>query len=174
MTQPNPSITGNAQQERLKRGARTSLETRKQFPGTVEQAGEERVVVAFRGSEDLDKQLAGAGAGEVHLVFRIGHRAGPPDVSVLVFLNTPDAGADTPITGGFAGSISFFEHEGHGDHGQGPFRLPVTAALKRVGSQSKVTATFVPVPFPGRTSTPQVLDVNAALHVVRSTVERGK
>jgi hypothetical protein len=176
MTQPNPSATGDAKQERLKRGGRVSLETRRQFRGTVVEASEERVVVAFPGTEGLDKQLADAGASEVHLVFRVGHRAGPPDVSVVVFLNTPDARPDTPITGGFVGSIAFFEHQGHAEHGQGPspFRLPAMAALKQVGGPEAVTATFVPVAFPARGSIPQVLDVSAALHLVRSTVERGK
>jgi hypothetical protein len=174
MTQPNPSATGDAQQERLKRGARTGLDTRRQFRGTVVRATAERVVVAFPGTEDLDKKLTDAGAGEAHLVFRIGRRAAPPDLAVLVFLNTPEAEAATPTTRGFAGSVAFFEHDEHAGHGQAPFRLPLTAALKQVGGPAALTATFVPVAFPGRTSVPQTLAVTATVHLVRSTVERNR
>jgi hypothetical protein len=172
MTQPNPSASGNDQQDRLKRGARTTLDTRKQFQGTVLQADNTRVVVAFPNTDNLDQQLSEAGAGEAHLVFRIGHRAGPPDVSVAVFLNTPDADVNTPATGGFAGSVAFFEHGEHAGHSQAPFRLLLSNTVRSAGRGDALTATFVPVPFPGRSTAPQTLDVSASIHLIRSTVER--
>jgi hypothetical protein len=167
---PTPTSSGNAQQDRLARGAHVTLETRKRLQGAVVEASEKRVSVTFPGSEDLDRQLAQVGANEAHLVFQIGHPAGPPD-AVLVFLNTPNATADTPITGGFVGSVAFFEHPGHGSP---PFRLPLTAALKKAPPPSGKanTVTFIPAAFPDRASTPQILGVAATLDLVLSTVER--
>ncbi len=169
MTQPTPVSTPN--QDQLKRGAHVTLETRKQFQGTVVEASEERVSVTFPGTENLDQQLPQVGANEAHLVCQIGHAPGPPDISVLVFLNTPDATAAPPLARGFVRGVAFFEHLGHGPS---TFRIPLTAALAEVPptDASANTATFVPVAFPGRTSTPQILDVKATLDLVRSTVER--
>jgi hypothetical protein len=169
MTQPTPISTPNLDQ--LKRGAHVTLDTRKQFPGTVVEASEERVLVTFPGTENLDQQLPQVGANEAHLVCQIGHAPGPPDISVLVFLNTPDATAARPLARGFVRGVAFFEH--HPNAGT-TFRIPLTAALREVPapSGSANTVTFVPVAFPGRPSTPQILDVKATLDLVLSKVER--
>jgi hypothetical protein len=170
VTQPTPiPPTPNAEQRKYL--ARVTLETRKQIQGTVVQANEERVVVSFPGSENLDQQIAQFGANEVHLVCQIGHAPGPPDISVYVFLNTPDATAAPPLARGFVSGVAFFEH--HPNAGS-TFRVPLTSALAEVPTAdgAPTTATFVPVAFPGRTSTPQVLSVQATLDLMLSTVER--
>jgi hypothetical protein len=129
------------------------------------------VVVTFKGSANLAQQLDQAGANVAHLVFQVSHLDNPADVTVQVFLNAPHAAADSEQ--GFVGAVAFFTHPGHSP---APFRLPLTAALKASPAQSGAdqSVTFVPVPFPGRASAPQVLDVSATLHLVRSTVEPAK
>jgi hypothetical protein len=166
MTQPTPTST---EQQRLRRGATFTLESLKQFGGTTRLATEGSVSISFPGTEHLADQLAQVGANEVHLRFYIKPIAYPPEISVLVFLNAPNATANTATTAGFVGSVSIFEHPGHNP---GYYQLPLTAALKQtlVGATA-VTATFVPAPFPGRTSVPQVLGITATLHLILSTVE---
>jgi hypothetical protein len=172
MTQPNPSLTGNAQQERVKRGARVSLESRKRFRGDVVQAVPERVVVAFPGTGNLAARLTEAGAGEVHLTFQIGHRAA--NVYVHVFLNRPDADASTPTDQSFIGAVGFFEDAGHGHPVQALYRLVLTPALVAAAGLLPVQVTFVPVTFAGRESTPEGLELRADIHLVRSIVEPAK
>jgi hypothetical protein len=172
MTQPTDQPT-NEQQERVKRGGRTTLENRKQIHGKVTQSTAERVVVEFSGTADLDKQVADLGADtQPHLVFSVAHAKELADLTMMVFIDKPDATADTPTDSpGFVGTVAFFEHEG--GHGRPQFRLPLTAALKRSGARQKdLTSTFVPVALPARTRGARPLVVNAALHLVRSKVER--
>jgi hypothetical protein len=166
MTQPTPTVT---EQQRLRHGATFTLESLKQFGGTTRLATEGSVSISFPGTEHLADQVAQVGANEVHLRFYIKPVAYPPEISVLVFLYVPNATATTATTSGLVGSVSIFEHPGHNP---GYYQLPLTAVLNQtpVGA-TPVTATFVPTPFPERTSAPQVLGITATLHLVRSTVE---
>jgi hypothetical protein len=159
MTDPVLPVT--AEQARLQAGARLALATRRQFPSTVVPATGPGWWVTFAGTEDLTAQLAANGANQVQLGFSIARPAGPPGAGVLVYLN-PAGPAPT-----FAGSVAFFAHEGHAPT---PYRLPITAALKRAGGAGAVTVSFVPVDFPGLDG--PALDVTATLFLVQSTVER--
>jgi hypothetical protein len=173
MTQPTEQPT-NAQQRRVQRGARIALETRKQIRGRVTEATAERIVVQYPGTVDIDKQLADLGADtQAHLVFTVAHATALADLALMVFIDTPQATNDTPVSSvGFAGSVAFFEHEG-GGHGRPQFRVPLTAALRRSGPrQTALTSTFVPVALPGRPAAKQPLVVNTALHLTQSKVER--
>jgi hypothetical protein len=174
MTQPNPSKTGDAAQERIKRGGRIGLDVRKQLPGSIVQANARRVVAAFPGTQDLDAQLAANAANDALLVFTVDHPAGATDVAVLVFINLPDADATTPTTRGFAGAVAFFEHAEHAGRAAAPFTLPLPASLRQAGGPGALSATFVPVAFPGRGARSQTLSVKAAVHLVTATVERTK
>jgi hypothetical protein len=130
-----------------------SLRTLATLAGTVEST--EPLVVSF-GDADLARRAAALGANEVHLVFLIGSRLGPPDGAVLVHVN-----------GALVGSVAFFAHNGHIGHGETPFRLP----LRPPPAAGGVTATFTSVPYPGRTLTRPALDVVASLELVMSIVD---
>ena len=171
MTQPTDQPT-TEQQRRVQRGGRTTLETRKQIRGQVVTATAARMVVQFRGTADLDEQITQLGPDvQPYLVFTVAHAKVLSDVALVVFVDTPDADAQTPVTSkGFAGSVAFFEHDGHG---QAPFRVPLNAALRRIGArQNDLTATFAPVALPGRSRGRDSLTINAVLHLTRSKVER--
>jgi hypothetical protein len=176
---PTPTSSGNPQQDRVARGARVTLETRKRLPGPTVQTSGKPVSITFEGSQDLEQQLAPAGANEAHLTCRIPHTPGWPD-AMLVFLNTPNATAQTPIGGGFVGALGFFDQPDHATHGMTTFRLPLTAALKAAPAPSgrPNTAAFVPVSFRGTptqspTAGPSVsASIIATLELVLSRVER--
>lgn len=148
---PTPTSSGNAQQDRVARGASVVLDTKQSIPGPTEgvQTSGQPVSITFEGSEGLEQQLGQVGATEAHLTCRIPHTPGWPD-AVLVFLNTPDATATTPTTGGgFVGALGLFDHPEHATHGMANFRLPLTTALSAAPAPngSANTITFVPVSF---------------------------
>jgi hypothetical protein len=169
VSKPVPTPTPNEEQKRIQRGAKVTLDTVKRFPGTVTEAATDHVTVTFRGTADLEQQLPQSGANEAHLVCKIAHKASPPEFSVLVYLNAPKASVAGQITAGFVGGLAFFEHPGHGSP---PFRLLLTSALKEAPAPAgaDITATFVPVTFPGRESVPEVLEIGASLDLMQSTV----
>ena len=173
VSKPIPTPTPNEDQKRIQRGAKVTLDTVKSFPGTVTDATTDHVTVTFRGTADLAQLLPQSGANEVHLVCKIAHKASPPEFSVMVYLNAPKASVAGQPTGqptsGFAGGLAFFEHPGHGSP---PFRLPISSALQEAPAPNggDVTATFVPVAFPDRESTPEVLEISASLDLMNSFV----
>ncbi len=168
MTQPTPGPTPNQQQ--LRSGAVITLDTLKRFPSVVREASEERVSYSIPGTEHLDQLLAQVGANEAHLVFTFSSVVIPADFSVQVFVNVPNASAATQATAGFVGAVAFFQHPGHPPP---TFRLPLTTVLQQTSALggTEITATFVPVAFPGRPSTPHVLSVTVSLDLVLSKVE---
>jgi len=176
---PTPTSSGDPQRDRVARGAHVTLETRKRIPGPTVQTIGKPVTITFEGSQDLEQQLAPAGATEAHLTCRIPHTPGWPD-AMLVFLNTPNATAQTPISGGFVGALGFFDHPDHATHGMTTFRLPLTAALKAAPapSGSANTVTFVPITFRGSPTQPPTAgpsgsaSIVATLELVLSQVER--
>jgi hypothetical protein len=93
-----------------------------------------------------------------------------PDYSLLVFVNTPDADADT-ATGapGFTGSVAF----PHGDPSGGdePLRaiLPATGAINRTAGTGLITVTLVPQARAPGSPTGQAIDVTVTLSLMRAT-----
>jgi hypothetical protein len=177
---PTPTSSGNPQQDRVARGAHVTLETRKRIPGPIVQTVGKPVSITFEGSQDLEQQVTQAGANEAHLTCRIPHTPGWPD-AMLVFLNTPNATAQTSIGGGFVGALGFFDHPEHAAHGMTTFRLPLTAALKAAPAPSgrPNTLTFVPYTYqasqtPPPTAGPASVSASivATLELVLSQVER--
>ena len=134
------------------RGASLELATVREWPGVV--LRRDPLVVTFPGTSTLDL------SSPVHLTFRVTGVDGPAEGGLLVCLgSTPgDVGPD-----GFVGAVAFFAHAGHA---QAPCRLPLTAALDRLGrTAAALTVTLVP-------TRSHPLDVAATVALVRSTVSR--
>jgi tyrosinase len=77
------------------------------------------------------------------------------DFSARVFINKPDATADTPLDDPhLAGTFAFFDHEAAGashDHGGGRFAFDVTDVMQRLDiTGAAIEVEVVLVPFPGR------------------------
>ncbi|MEZ4362155.1 MAG: tyrosinase family protein [Kofleriaceae bacterium] len=99
------------------------------------------------------------------------------DVSVRVFLNKPDATAQTSTDDPhFAGAIAFFEHTGPGhDHrGDLEFILDATDAVQRLGLEGgPLDLTVVLVPFPDRQPAARSLQLSATeLRLSRDSIVR--
>jgi tyrosinase len=93
--------------------------------------------------------------------------------SVHLFLNKPDATADTPITDPhFAGAFAFFDHPGHPGHSAASFLLDAAPALKRLqidGGELQISAVLVP--YEGRGQAAQLSVGRASLQIARDIVE---
>jgi tyrosinase len=99
------------------------------------------------------------------------------DFSVRVFINKPDATANTPPEDPhFAGAFAFFDHQAtdaNHDHGDGNFVLDVSDVMKRLGIEGgAIEADVVLVPFPGRQPRTRALTISATeLRVVKDVVQ---
>jgi tyrosinase len=100
------------------------------------------------------------------------------DFSVRVFVNKPDATAETPPSDPhFAGAFAFFHHGGaghaHGQGGTGDFIVDASDALKRLNLEGgPITLTVVLAPYPDRQPRTRVLQVAATeLRIVKDVVE---
>lgn len=126
----------------------------------------------------------GAASGpDVRLVLRVRGVEQPPsgDSFVRVFVNRPDADANTPITDPhYAGSFAFFAdpdaHHGHGQAGSAAFLVDATAAVRRLrglgraGSDDEIGITLVAVRQGGGPPRQDRLRVSGLeLQVVQST-----
>jgi tyrosinase len=101
------------------------------------------------------------------------------DFSVRVFLNKPDASADTPPEDPhFVGSFAFFHHGGAGrEHGgSSKFVLDASAAVRRINLDGgAIEVTTVLVPYPNRQPQVRELRMNAPeLQLVKDIVQRAK
>jgi len=139
---------------RLLRGAALELTTLREWPGVVQRHGP--IVVTFPGTEEVTR------SSQVHLTFRVMGLDGPVEGGLLVFLGsaTPDIDGDA-----YVGAVAFFTHAGHAP---APYRLPISAALNRLGRAAPaeaLTATFVP-------THDRPLEVAATVALIRSTVAR--
>ena len=174
MTQPtnDPSAENERLKRIMERGARTTLDTKRRFAAPAARLQARRpIVVDIAGTDDLTKELAAADT-EVHVVLDL-EQPTAPDFAALVFLNTPDATANTPLTApGYAGAIAFFGSSDANDHHSAnpSIRLSVTGVIRKLGATSGFTATLVPVPYSGRSSGRQTVTVTASLEVVVSKV----
>jgi hypothetical protein len=174
MSHPTPVPTSQAEQDRIKRGAKVTLDVRKQYRGVTTTATEASVTVLFEGTEDLAQQLGQVDANEAHLLISIHHPSPKVDFAMILVLNNPKASADTsPETPGFIGGLTLFE-DPQREHPMMTFRFPLTEALKtaQIPGQTPVTVTIVSIPFPGRDRTPQVLEVMATVDLVKASVEQ--
>lgn len=100
------------------------------------------------------------------------------DFSVRVFINKPDATAETPVEDPhFAGAFAFFQHAmpGH-DHGGGNFVLDVDDVLKRLNiAGGTLDVALVLVPFSGRQPRTRTLTIKAAeLRIAKDEIERAQ
>ena len=139
---------------RLLRGAALELTTLREWPGVVLHNGP--ITVAFPGTEAVTR------SSPVHLTLRVTTLDAQIEGGLLVYLGSADGDIDPD---GFVGAVAFFTHAGHPP---APYRLPLHAALDRLGRAAPaepLTATFVP-------TRDRPLDVTAAIALVRSTVER--
>ena len=133
---------------RLLRGAALELTALREWPGVVLRT--DPIVVTFPGTEAL------ARSSQVHLVFRVTGVDGPAEGGLLVHLGA--GGSD-----GFVGAVAFLAHAGHT---LAPYRLPLTAALDRLGGATgALLVTFVP-------TRGHPLEVSATVALVHSTVAR--
>ena len=136
------------------RGASLELATVREWPGVV--LRRDPLVVTFPGTSTLDL------SSPVHLTFRVTGVDGPAEGGLLVFLGAAAIDA-VPRDHGYVGAVAFFAHAGHA---QAPCRLPLTAALDRLGrTAAALTVTFVP-------TRSHPLEVAATVAPVRSTVSR--
>lgn len=139
---------------KAKAGAKVKIDVRRRFPlrerlaPTIERASTKRLAVAAQALEGV----GGGGDAPRALLTLSGASPGhTEDFFVRVFLNKPDATADTPESDPhFAGTFAFFTHvmPGH-DHGTPDFTLDVSAVARRLqltGGDVDVTAVLVPYP----------------------------
>lgn len=101
----------------------------------------------------------------------VGRQPPSGDFFVRVFVNRPDATADTPVEDPhYAGSFGFFNddkmpHAGHAGHGGALFTVDATEAVRRLRAMDRVRAgaelelQVVAVPMPGRTPTQRTLSL---------------
>jgi hypothetical protein len=179
MTQPTP-VPRSSKEERVKRflerGGKTTLDTRNRSAApTVSGNTSASMTANVPGTEGMVKQIRGGGGDlDAHVVLTVTYTS-RPDFSLLVFVNTPNAAGDTPITvPGFVGSVAIFPHDVDAHHdGAASFRLPATDAVAKTSAGGPVTVTIVPITAPGRQLTAQTVTVTATVELVVSKVEKG-
>jgi hypothetical protein len=135
-------------------------------PATVRLAVPQPATVELPDTRDLLQRLAADAGTEAVVTLEFAEPAAPADFSLVVFVNTPGAGADTPVTApGFVGTVGF-PHPGSED----PVRavLPATDAIRGAAATGPVTFTIVPVGYPDRPVMSQVIEVTVSVAVVRS------
>jgi hypothetical protein len=128
----------------------------------------ETVTVQLPDTAGLAAELAQDEDREALLELEFEHVPDPTDFSFLVFVNTPTASPDTPVTDpGFIGTVSFFP--AGVDH-QEPdvVRLPARHAIERINAEGPLSVTLVPVPFPNVQISPRDLGVTVTAAVVQS------
>lgn len=175
--QINRDTTPAEQKENLRlaqRGGRIGLNLlrRTAAPAAAVATLERAAVFPLRSTE---VPRAAGGDERLLLSFSQVSMAHTGDFTALVFLNLPQATAQTPITDPhFVGSFSFFDHQ-HGNAPEsGNFLLDATAALKRLGLPGDaVEVNLVLAPFPGRTPRTRDLQIGAVeLRAARDVIER--
>jgi hypothetical protein len=178
MPQPSrePATEAQAQQARraLERGATVRLEQIRSFPGPRRTLESPRpVTVEIPDTRDLHEQLVPGMEPVIVIDFELTQQ---PDFAVRVFVNTPQANAETSIDApGFVSTIAFFGHDGHGterreQHGPVRYRLPAEQALRRTARRESVEVTLVPIAYPERSMVRQSIGVRAELALLRSEV----
>jgi len=170
MTQPTPEATSENEErlkQRLERGADVELKVHKRFSTDAEIDASQPVVISIPQTKDVLADNL-----DLNLTLRVSHTKSL-DFAILIFINTPDATADTPVDApGFVGSMAFFGHPEHHEFTGSGVRLPISKEFARTSKPDDLTATIVPVPYPGRTVTPDKLRVTAAIEEVSTKVTR--
>jgi tyrosinase len=165
---------------KAKAGAKVMIDVRRRFPlserllPTIERASTRRVAVAAQALEGV-----GNGSGDAPRALLTLSGASPghtEDFFVRVFLNKPDATADTPESDPhFAGTFAFFSHvmPGH-DHGTPDFTLDVSAVARRLQlTGGDVDVTVVLVPYPDRQlKTSELTFTTTELKIARDVITR--
>jgi hypothetical protein len=124
--------------------------------------------VSLPDTADVTAQLAEDDDREAVLTLEFEHMAEPPDFGLVVFINSPAANLDTPLTDpGYLGSIAFSHTEG--DEPEATIvQLPARNAIERSDTEGPLSITLVPVPFPNAQISPQAIDLTATIAVVHS------
>jgi hypothetical protein len=115
MAQQDEPNEEDAQRRRsfLEEGAPVSLEEERTYePEQAKLTVPNPLTVELPDTADVTTQLAEDDDREAVLTLEFEHMAQPPDFGLVVFVNTPAANSDTPVTDpGYLGSIAFFHPE---------------------------------------------------------------
>jgi hypothetical protein len=187
MTEPRrePQTEDEAQELKryLERGAATSLEVVRRFPSArLPDVLTQPVAVPFdvRGADLLGELTKDEDL--VLLDIEVTNVSSSSDPPVLVFVNSPAAGARTPATDpGFVAALAFFCHsQEQGGRfvcvmpqgGRFRFRVDATKAVRKAGTALvPLTVNIVPVPFQGGETQAALRLAKAEIQLVRSTVQ---
>jgi hypothetical protein len=136
-------------------------------PVTVPLAADQPATVEVADAADLADRLARSAALEAVITLSFDDPEALPDFSIVVFVNTPEADADTPTTApGFIGTVSPADPGGRTDQ---PVLsvLPARSAVDRTDWSATLQVTLVPIPYPDRSTTRQAYEVTVAAAIVR-------
>jgi hypothetical protein len=155
----------------LERGAPVRVEPVQRYePVRPRMVVPRALTVELPGTEELASELAQDDNHEAMISLEFAHLGEATDFSVLVFVNTPRAGADTPTTApGFVGAVAFF-HGQDQQHTATTAQLPARGAIERSETRGPLNVTLLPVGFPDRRISARELDVTATVELVRSEV----
>lgn len=171
---PDEKAAQDASARKARAGAKVGLDVLRRF------AAPQPVAVAIDKPAALqiamDPQALRATGGRRLLVLGGVSTDHTEDFSVRVFIDKPDATADTPPDDPhFAGSFAFFGHAGGDhDHGAGDFVLDVGRALQRLNIEGgTIEIDMVLAAFPGRQLKTRELTVaTTELQLARDVIQR--
>jgi tyrosinase len=169
----------NALKAKAQAGATVRLEVIKQFVLGRAAGVEVDKPTTLPISVDIAALKAAASAGQRTFIrfnqMTLNHTG---DFSVKVFINKPDATAETPDTDPhFVGGVAFFSHvhEGTEETPRGNFDLDATATLSRLGFEGKqnVEVNVVLLPYPNRQLKTNSLEIQATeIQIVKDVIQR--
>lgn len=155
-------------------GASVSLDVLRRFTAPQPVVSEIDRPAAIRIAMDLQTQRSAG--GRTLLAFEGVSLEHTEDFSVRVFLDKPDATAETPPDDPhFAGSFAFFDHEGASHApGGGNFVLDISDVLGRLNiGAGTLEINVVLVPYPGRQLKTRTLTITTTeLRVARDVIQR--
>jgi hypothetical protein len=173
MTQQDQPDEQDAQRRRrfLEQGAPVSVEEERTYePEQATLTNPTPLTVELPDTSDVTAQLAEDDDREAVLTLEFEHIAEPPDFGLVVFVNSPAANLDTPLTDpGYLGSIAFF-HPAGGKHEATIVQLPARNAIEQTDTEGPLSITLVPASSPNAQISPQAIDLTATIAVVNSQV----
>jgi tyrosinase len=168
----------SALKTKAKEGATVRLDVIKQFvldrPTTVEM-GKPTTLPISVGMAALKTAAAGQRTFIRFNQMTLNHTG---EFSVKVFVNKPDATAETPDTDPhFVGGVAFFSHvhQGMNETPRGNFELDATTTLSRLGveGQQNVELNVVLVPYPNRQRKTNSLEIQTTeMQIVKDVIQR--
>jgi tyrosinase len=172
---PDSSAIQSAALRRATSGASVDLDVLRRFPAGQPAVAEIDKPTAIR--IPVDPRAPRTAGDRTLLVFEGVSLNHTEDFSVRVFINKPDATADTPPDNPhFAGAFAFFDHgvaNANHDHDGGRFVLDVSDVMKRlriVGGTVEVDVVLVP--FAGRQPRTRTLTIaTTELHFAKDVIQ---